>query len=171
MFGKPVLATPAVGGAQAGAVRRGTWSRVSPVGLSLLVAVLPKCSVCLMVHGSILAAMGLITIPQPPRAVVAGSLLLALGLLARSAHSRRRYGPVAVGAVAAALLLAELTHSHAGHVMHSGGGDAHSPLLTWVGSGLLVVASIWNAWPAGRPASPPSPRCAPCGGPSSRAAG
>jgi len=171
MFERPAvpLAGPMADGTGCAATGN-RWSRVSPVGLSLLVAILPKCSVCLMVHGSILAAMGLITIPQPPRPVVAGSLVLAVALLARSAHARRRYALLAMGTVAAVMLLAELTHSHGAHAMHAAASE-HSPLATWVASGLLIAASIWNAWPVARPAALPSPACLPCGSASAQAAG
>lgn len=167
MLWKPVLASVGSGVDVPGsALRSGTWNRVSSVGLSLLVALLPKCSVCLMVHGSILAAMGLMTVPQLPRPVVVVSLLGAVGLLARGAPTRRGYRPAAVGSVAALLLLADLTHSHGAHAGHAMTAGAHHPILTWAGSALLVAASVWNAWPSRRN-GPASGHCAPCGAPAS----
>ncbi|HWK90259.1 MAG TPA: hypothetical protein VNP72_09695 [Longimicrobium sp.] len=138
---------------------RGAWGRFPSVALSLLVAVLPKCSVCLVAHATILGAMGLTDAPQSwPRPVAAVSLAAALGLLAYRAPRRHGYGPALLGCVAALLLLAELTHTHAVpagvHAAHSPAAETHGALVTWVGVALLMAASLWNAWPSARRQAP-----------------
>lgn len=65
-------------------------------------------------------------------------LLLALGSLAYRARDRRGYGPLALGMLGATALLA-------------GELAASSEPLALSGVGLVIVASIWNAWPRRRP--------------------
>lgn len=137
--------------AAASATGGGPWSRASSIGLSLVVALLPKCSACLVVHGSILAAMGLTTVPHLPRPIVAVALLATLAVLAHGASARQGYGPVALACVASLLLLAELMHAHGvpagAHSEHAITTGVHGPLSTWAGGVLLFAASLWNAWP------------------------
>jgi hypothetical protein len=70
---------------------------------------------------------------------------LALAALVFRAGRRRGYGPLALGAVAAALLLA-------GKFVLDSGASVLAGVVT------LVGASLWNAWPV-RPATsaPPAP--------------
>jgi hypothetical protein len=138
-----------------GTLRGDRWGRLPSLGLSLVVAVLPKCSLCLMAHATLLGALGVAAVPQAwPRPVVAVSLAAALGLLAYRAPLRRGYAPFAVACVGALLLLPELTHTHAmpagAHAMHAAAEGAHHPLATWAGIAVLMAASVWNAWPSAR---------------------
>lgn len=131
----------------------GAWGRMPSLGLSLVVAVLPKCSVCVMAHATALGALGVVSAPAAwPRPVVAVSLAAALGLLAYGAPRRRGYGPFAVGCGAALLLLVELAHTHpaAGHHGAHAAAGLHAPLAGGAGVALLLAASLWNAWPAPR---------------------
>lgn len=158
-MGTRVPAVPAEGYAVSG----GGWGRALSFAPPVLVAVLPKCSVCVMAHATVLSALGIATVPAqrwlPP--VAALSLVAALALLAYRASRRRGYRPFSLACVAALLLLVELTHTHpaaaAVHASHGAGAaadGAHGPLVTWTGVALLLAASVWNAWPAARtPAS------------------
>ncbi len=69
------------------------------------------------------------------------ALVAAVGALRYRASQRHGRGPFAVGLVAAALLL-------------SGRFLFASDLLTYLGAGLMIAASVWNSWPKKRPASP-----------------
>ena len=64
----------------------------------------------------------------------AGLLLVALGSLAYRARSRRGYGPLGLGALASSLAF-------------TGKFALASDPLLYLGLGMLVVASVWNAWP------------------------
>lgn len=129
-----------------------------PLGLSLVVAILPKCPVCFMAHASVAGSLGLggVATGSWGRGATAAALGVALGLLAYRAPARRGYGPLALGCAAAALVAFELFHVHAPAAAHVGhgaaSGEPHAPLLAWAGVALLVAASLWNAWP--RRASP-----------------
>lgn len=63
------------------------------------------------------------------------SLVIAVGALAHRARSRRGYAPLVVGLAAAALVLV-------------GKFVMNSNPATYLGTVLLVGASVWNAWPA-----------------------
>lgn len=150
----------------------GKWERMPSLGLSIVVAVLPKCSLCVMAHATILGATGLAAVPQSwTRPVAAGSLIAALALLAYRAPRRRGYRPFWLACVAALLLVAELTHTHpaagavhTGHVTAPAPEGMHGPLLSWAGVALLLAASVWNAWPRARtPASAAQARAEGCG--------
>jgi len=77
--------------------------------------------------------------------VTVGFLTVALAALAFRASNRRGFGPFGIGVIAAALVV---------------GGKfwLGSDSTTYVGVGLLVVASIWNAIPKRRTPD----RCAAC---------
>lgn len=62
------------------------------------------------------------------------SLAVALGALAYGARSRRGYAPLLVGLTAAALVLI-------------GKFVMNNNPATYLGTVLLVGASVWNAWP------------------------
>lgn len=63
-----------------------------------------------------------------------GALVIAIGSLGFRARQRFGYGPLAMGFVAAVLLVVGK------FVMEFGA-------MTYSGIGLLVVASVWNLWP------------------------
>ena len=63
-----------------------------------------------------------------------GALVIAVGALGFRARQRNGYGPLAMGFAAAVLLVV-------GKFVL--GLDA----ITYGGTGLLIVASVWNSWP------------------------
>jgi hypothetical protein len=77
--------------------------------------------------------------------ITAGALVLALGGLAFRARRRRGFGPLALGAVAAAaVLLGKFT--------------LELNAAVYAGTALLVAASVWNSWPKKQ-----APACDACG--------
>lgn len=135
----------------------GRGGKGSSVGLSLLVALLPKCPLCIGAHAGVLGAMGIGQGAQAAawmRPLVVVSVLAVLALLARRVRMRGGAGPLVVAAIGGALVLLEIFHEHAPAHAHHGGGDAHSAVLTWSGVALLFAGSLWNAWP--RAAAAPS---------------
>lgn len=120
---------------------------------SVLVAILPKCPVCLAAHATVLGALGVVGPGAAawvrPGVIVA--LAAALALLGFRARRRRGYGPLALGAAAAALIVAAAFHPHAGGAMAQHGmsaDDPHASVAAWAGAALLMAASLWNAFPA-----------------------
>ena len=105
------------------------------IGLSLL----PKiaCPACWPAYAGLLSSIGLsFLIPNAAYLLplTAAFLLIALGTLAFRARSRRGYTPLAVGTIAASLILL-------------GKFSLASNALFYAGLGLLILASAWNSWP------------------------
>jgi hypothetical protein len=73
-------------------------------------------------------------------------LVLAVGGLAFRARSRRGYGPFGVGLAAAGVVLA-------------GKFVFESDAAMYGGIGLLVAASVWNAWPKSNDGVGSCPKC------------
>ena len=97
---------------------------------------LPACPACYPLYAGILSTLGLSALVDPAAQGVLTALFLAVALAALAFRARRRrgYGPLALGLVASAVVVAakfELGWS----------------ALTYAGVGLLVGASLWNAWP------------------------
>lgn len=115
-----------------------TWKQslvaIPGVGVSLL----PKlaCPLCWPAYAGVLSSLGLgfLVSAKYLLAITAAFLVLALGALVFRAKHRRGYGPFVVGLVAAA-----------GVLMGKFGWESNPTLYGAVG--LLVVASLWNAWP------------------------
>ncbi len=109
-------------------------SAVPGTAVSLLPAVV--CPACWPVYAGILSAagFGFLSRGNVLLPVTAGLLAVALAGLAWRARSRRGYRPLAVGAVACAIIL---------FGKFSLGFD---PAM-YVGAALLIASSIWNAWP------------------------
>lgn len=80
--------------------------------------------------------------------LTAAFLLVAVAALGFRARTRRGYGPMLIGVVAAAAVL-------------SGKFSLESDAVMYGGIALLVAASVWNSWPR-RAAS--GPECVPAGG-------
>jgi hypothetical protein len=120
-----------------------------PSGLSIALALLPKCPLCVMAHASVVGGAGLgAGTAAWMRVVAAGAMVLAVAMLCLGAGSRRGYGPFALGCVGAGLALADVFHLHPGdgaHAQHAAAG--HSPWMLWTGIAVMVSASVWNAWP------------------------
>ncbi len=115
-----------------------TWKQslvaIPGVGVSLL----PKlaCPFCWPAYAGLLSSLGLgfLISAKYLLATTAAFLVLALGALAFRAKHRHGYGPFVVGLVAAVgVLLGKFAWKA-------------NPLL-YGAVGLLVIASLWNAWP------------------------
>jgi hypothetical protein len=104
---------------------------------AVAVSFLPKtiCPLCSPAYTALLSSVGLgfiaTTYLLP---VTVGFLAVALAALGFRASSRRGFGPFGIGVIAAASVLA-------------GKFWFGSDPTTYVGVGLLVVASVWNAIP------------------------
>lgn len=148
--------------ASSAAVQAGARVRLPSLGLAVLVAVAPKCALCVVAHVTVLGWLGISVVPAAlPRPVAVLALVAVPLLLAWRAPARRGYGPFVLACLAVLLLAGELTHlhadvpgSHAGHHMPAAPVEGHSPAAPWLGAALLVSASLWNAWP--RRKRPPS---------------
>ena len=102
------------------------------------VAMLPKlaCPLCWPAYAGLLSSLGLgfliSTAYLLPLTVV--FLILALAALAFRATKRRGYGPFVLGIIAALAVL-------------FGKFLWEANTITYGAVGILVVASLWNAWP------------------------
>ena len=123
------------------------FRRTPSLGLSMLVALLPKCPICVAANATLLGSLGMAEAASSPwmRGLAAGAAVLAVGLLGWRAEGRRGYRPFALGCVGGALILAELMHRHAPAHAHHAAPHAQWPV--WLGIALLATASLWNAWP------------------------
>lgn len=117
----------------------GTWLAVVP---GLLLAMLPVlgCPACWPAYAGLLSSLGLSFLMDaawllPLTGAGLGLALFALGFRARR---RRGFGPLALGALAAAAILL-------------GRFAVAVDAVVYVGAAALVGASIWNAWPMRRP--------------------
>ena len=115
-----------------------TWKNGLLALPSVGASMLPKlaCPACWPAYAGLLSSVGLgfliSTVYVLP--LTAASLLLAVAALAFRANKRRGYGPFAVGLVAgSAVLLGKFVWE--------------SNLTVYSALGLLVIASLWNAWP------------------------
>ncbi len=116
-----------------------TWKQnllaVPGIGLSLL----PKiaCPACWPAYAGLLSSLGLgFLIPNAKYLLpmTATFLVLAVGMLGFRARRRHGYVPLALGILAASLIL------------FGKFSLASNPVL-YVGLGLLILASVWNSWP------------------------
>lgn len=121
------------------ASRRARWSTTAAVVPGILAALLPRitCPACWPAYAGFLGAAGL-PILMDVRwllPLTGTSLVVAVGALAVGARRRRGYAPLVVGLAASGLVLI-------GKFVMS------SNPATYLGTALLVCASVWNAWPA-----------------------
>lgn len=105
----------------------------------ILAALLPRitCPACWPAYAGLLGALGL-PILMDVRwllPLTGASLLVAIAALAIGARARRGYAPLLLGLLASAVVLI-------GKFVF-----ASNP-ATYLGTALLVGATIWNAWPA-----------------------
>ncbi len=115
-----------------------TWKQslvaLPGVGVSLL----PKlaCPLCWPAYAGLLSSVGFgfLISTKYLLPVTIAFLVLALGALAFRAKNRRGYGPFVLGLLAAVGVLV-------------GKFDWESNPAVYGAVGLLVVASLWNAWP------------------------
>ncbi len=115
-----------------------TWKRGLLALPSVGVSILPKlaCPACWPAYAGLLSSVGLgfliSTVYLLP--LTAAFLVLALAALVFRANKRRGYGPFVVGLVAgSAVLLGKFAWA--------------SNLTMYSALALLVMASLWNAWP------------------------
>ena len=110
----------------------------------VVIAILPKfaCPACAAAALGVLSSFGIGYVLTATYLLPISALLLAISLVALGyrAGSRRGYGPLAVGAVAAGIVL-------------FGKFKWESALAVYAGVALLVVSSLWNAWPRNEPTS------------------
>ncbi len=125
-----------------------SWTSVPGAGAAMLpVAV---CPACLPVYAGLLSAVGLSFLLQgryllPLMAVLLAAALAGLGY---RAQRRRGYGPLALGTAAVGVILADKFLWAL-------------PLVVYGGVGLLLAASLWNAWPRKTSTQTACPSCAP----------
>lgn len=129
-----------------------TWRRAAAVLPGVGVSLLPKltCPMCWPAYAGLLSTVGLSFLVSSHYlfGVTAFFLTISAGALAFRARKRHGYGPAAMGFAAGTLILC-------------GKFYLESPAIVYAGLGLLIVASIWNSWPA-KPATA-CPQCAPAG--------
>lgn len=135
----------------AGGVPASRWSRILAVVPGTGLALLPigACPACWPAYAGLLGSLGLGFLLEssyllPLTGVFLGLALIALGYRAKE---RRGYGPLALGAGAAALTLL-------------GKFALASSAALYSGLALLIGASIWNAWPPGAALPGTCGRCA-----------
>ena len=118
---------------------------------------LPACPACYPAYAGILSSLGLSGLIDPgaQRVLTAVFLAVVVGALAFRARRRRGHAPLVLGLVGAIVLLAAKF------------GLDSSP-LTYGGAGILVAATLWNAWPRKAPGAACS-SCSPAGHARSRA--
>ena len=106
------------------------------------------CPACWPAYAAVLSAAGIGFLGNEKYLLPVTVVLLTatVGALAYAARRRRRYGPLLLGAIGSvAILLAKFMF--------------HIPSATYMAAGLILVASVWNAW-AGRPKADSCPSCA-----------
>ncbi len=114
------------------------WQSSLAVIPGIAFAMLPKlaCPACWPAYAGLLSSLGLGFLVQTkymlPMTIL--FLLFAVAALFIHARSRKSYGPVFVGIVAAIIVL-------------SGKFQFDSDAAMYGGIGLLVAASVWNVWP------------------------
>ena len=104
----------------------------------IVVSALPfgGCPACWPVYAGVLSALGLGFLLSPEYLVPVTVLFLAVTLLSlsRRAPIRRGYGPLFSGVLASALIVL-------------GKFVFESDVAAYAGVALLVVLSVWSAWP------------------------
>lgn len=129
------------------------WSRnlavLPPIGAALL----PKltCPACWPAYAGMLSSIGVGFVDYTPYLfpLTVLFLVIALAALAAGARSRRGFGPLGLGLMAAAVLLL-------------GKFFLDEEWIMYVALTLLVAASVWNSWPLStRGHTPMCPTCLP----------
>ncbi|WP_298433549.1 MerC family mercury resistance protein [Geobacter sp.] len=125
---------------------RGMAATLPGVGIALL----PKlaCPACWPAYAGVLSSLGIGFVNYNPYLLplTALFLLLAVASLGFRARSRRGFGPLALGVVAAIIVIVGK------FVLF------HDPTM-YGGIILLMVASLWNSWPRRRKGNNSCPAC------------
>lgn len=128
---------------------RGSWLRSLAAVPGMLAGFHPAaaCPACWPVYAGVLSAAGLGFLWEGPYLLLLtfGLLGATVGILAYGARRYRRYGPLLLGGAASVgLLLSKFLFD--------------SPLAAYAATGLILAASVWNAWPRRFPVA----SCASC---------
>ncbi len=109
---------------------------------AVIMAVLPvgSCPACLPAYAGVLSSLGLsFAFDGVWSSAVLGALLaISLFTLAWKATQRNGYKPLLFGLVGAPLMILGKT-------------NANADIILYAGSGLLILACAWNAWPRKKP--------------------
>lgn len=129
------------------------WKQTLVAIPGISVSLLPKlaCPLCWPAYAGLLSSVGLgfLISSRSLLPLTAAFLVLALGALAFRARRRHGYGPFVVGLVAAVgVMLAKF--------------EWESNFSLYGAVGLLIVSSLWNAWP--NSAANNATACAKCEG-------
>lgn len=133
--------------AQGRPARRRALASLPAVGVAFLPGV--ACPACWPLYAGALSSLGLGFLLDTTTLawLKAAFLLLAVAALAHRARARRGFGPFWLGTLAALVIL--------------GGKFAlETDGLAYAGVGVLVAASLWNAWPRRQRAQGGCGRCA-----------
>jgi hypothetical protein len=132
--------------------RSSGWSSSLATAPGIAFALLPKfaCPACWPAYAALFGSLGLGFVLDTTYLLPLTALFLALavGALAFRARSRRGYGPFAVGLAAAVIVVL-------------GKFAFESDAALYSGIGLLIGASVWNAWPKRRGGVGSCPMCVP----------
>src|SRR5258706_6985348 len=114
-----------------------TWTQSLLALRGVGVSIVPKlaCPACWPAYAGLLSSVGLGFLISTAYllALTVAFLVLALAALVVGANERRGYGPFIIGLVAGGgVLLGKFAFE--------------SNLIVYAGLGLLVIASLWNAW-------------------------
>ena len=119
------------------------WKQTLVAMPGIGVSLLPKlaCPLCWPAYAGLLSSVGLgfLISARYLLPLTAAFLLLALAALAFRARRRRGYGPFVVGLIAGVGIML-------GKFQWESNGSLYGAV------GLLIVASLWNAWPRSAPA-------------------
>jgi mercuric ion transport protein len=125
---------------------RSASTAITPPGAGMSLAVVPGallsllpvvgCASCWPAYAGVLGALGMPFLMDTKwlLPITGGALLVALAGLGYRARQRRGRGPLALGALAATVLLV-------------GKFVLEVEPVVYIGTPLLVAASLWNAWP------------------------
>ena len=130
-------------------------SRISKQGLlavpGIVFGVFPNlfCPACWPAYTGLLAAVGIPFIPTTTYLfpTTAAFLLAATAALGLKARQRRGYGPFLLGAAGSVAIL-------------TGRFTFDMSMLTYLGIGSVIAASIWNSFPKRQASTAPCSQCA-----------
>lgn len=122
--------------------RRDVLARTPTLLPSIALGVLSKftCAACISVYTGVLSSLGVGFITTDQRFLWVTVLLLVISTvsIAWTAPKRRQWSPTMLAALGAVLVVA--------------GRMENSSTLTYVGSGAVIAAALWNLWLGHRPA-------------------
>ncbi|VAW76052.1 hypothetical protein MNBD_GAMMA13-1620 [hydrothermal vent metagenome] len=112
----------------------GPLATLPGIGAALLPAI--TCPACWPAYAGLLSSLGLGFIDFSPWLLPVTVVFLAIALtaLAWQGHKRRAYGPLLLGATGSVALVV-------------GKFQFESRVALYTGVALVIVASVWNAWP------------------------